>query len=125
MKEIVAFCIKGDLGADVSATIAHNDSNMRPEEMGRLFNQVGISNVFSKVGECDQLKAYYGVSGSGKAAENAKATLEDFFRRRNEIAHAIQIGASGGPASLSKDVEFFEAMSRALMELITRELTCS
>jgi hypothetical protein len=122
MKQIVSFCIKGDLGADVSTTVSHNDNNMRPEEMGRLFSQVGISDVFSKLGECEQIKAFFAVSSRGKAAENAKAALEEFFRRRNEIAHAIQIGASGGPASLNKDVEFFEAMSEALVGLLTREL---
>lgn len=47
--------------------------------------------------------------------------LEDFFRRRNEIAHAIQIGVSGGPTSLAKDVEFFETVSFGLVYVLTHE----
>jgi len=59
---------------------------------------------------------------AGRAAERTRSTIEDFFRRRNEIAHAIQIGASIGPTSLAEDVEFFEAVSGGLIHVLTREL---
>jgi HEPN superfamily RiboL-PSP-like protein len=122
LKEIVSFCIRGNLGSDVSSAISHNENNMRPEELGRLFNQVGIQSVILKIGDSSVIKSFYGTDNAGRAAEKARSSMEDFFRRRNEIAHAIQIGASGGPASLSNDIAFFETVSSALVDLLTREL---
>lgn len=115
LRDIVSFCIRGDLNADVSSAVSHNENNMRPEEMGRLFNQVGLQNVLQRLGETDDLKTYFAEDNPGRVAERIRATLEDFFRRRNEIAHAIQIGASIGPTTLNDDVEFFEKISSGLV----------
>jgi hypothetical protein len=122
LKDIVSFCIKGDLAADVSNAVSHNENNMRPEEMGRLFNQIGIQGIVTKLGECPDVQTYFGLDNPEKTAESTRSALEDFFRRRNEIAHAIQIGASDGPVSLAKDVEFFEIVSGGLVYVLTREL---
>jgi hypothetical protein len=121
LRNVVTFCIKGDLSADVASAVAHNDNNMRPEEMGKLFNQIGITGIVSKLGESPPIQAYFAVDNPGIAGENTRSALEDFFRRRNEIAHAIQIGASDGPASLAKDVDFFEAVSSGLVHALGRE----
>lgn len=75
LKEIVTFCIKGDLGADVSAAVAHNDNNMRAEEMGRLFNQIGIPSIITKIGECPAIQDYFAVDDAGKASDNTRALL--------------------------------------------------
>jgi len=122
LKEIVTFCIKRDLGADVSTAVSHNDNNMGADEIGRLFNQIGISSIIAKIGEYPLIQAYFGVDKPGHASENTRASLDDFFRRRNEIAHAIQIGVSGGPTSLAKDVELFETISSGLVYILTREV---
>lgn len=123
MRAIVSFCMKGNLGSDLSSAISHNENNMRPNELSRLFKQIGISDIFGKLGACENVQEFYGVSVAGVAAENARTTLEDFFQRRNEIAHAIQIGSSGGPASLIRDVEFFDMMARGFVSVMTRELS--
>ena len=37
------------------------------------------------------------------------ARVEDFFKRRNSIAHAIKTGTSSGPTQIEQDITIFRA----------------
>lgn len=109
-----AFCIGRDLDSDVSDAVAHNDNNMRPGELNRLFNQLGLTNMIGKAAENPPLVQFLGCESAGKAAIDLASRLDDFFRRRNEIAHAIKLNSSSGPPALAADIEFFRAVAKAI-----------
>lgn len=114
IKATVDFCIGKDVKADVSDAVAHNDNNMRPGELNRLFNQLGISNMCGRAAGYDPLMVHLGRDTPGTALTQLETRLEKFFRRRNEIAHAIQLNSSSGPPSLSSDIALFREFGRAL-----------
>lgn len=122
IRSIMSFCLKGDLDSDVSSVIAHNDNNMRPDEMAKLFKQIGISSVVSKIGACESMKKFFAMENSNKCAEEVRSNIEDFFRRRNEIAHAIQVSSSMGPSEIAKDVDLFKAVTSSLAEILSAEI---
>ncbi|MES1973112.1 MAG: HEPN domain-containing protein [Pseudomonadota bacterium] len=114
----LSFCLRKRSDADVSDRIAHNENNMRPAELNRLFNQIGFKNVVGAACERPDLIAFLGCDGAGKANLEFVARLDDFFRRRNEVAHAIQIGSSSGPSELIRDIDLFRLFARSLAEAI-------
>lgn len=115
---IVGFCLKKDLASDVADVLSHNENNMKTEQLNALFNAIGISSMCAKACEIQQLIDYLGCDNAGKASKELEERINDFFRRRNEIAHAIQIGSSTGPASFSQDVELFRTFGDALTRTI-------
>ncbi|ESY44113.1 hypothetical protein X747_09440 [Mesorhizobium sp. LNJC384A00] len=115
---IVAFCLKKEIGADVSESVAHNDNNMKANQLNGLFNGIGIPSVCSKVCEDKTLIDFLGCESAGKANSEFEARVDEFFKRRNAIAHAIKIGSSSGPAGLHQDIELFRNFGRALFRTI-------
>jgi hypothetical protein len=116
----LSFCIQKDVRADVSDALAHNDNNMRPGELNRLFKQIGINNMCAKACENPALLQELGCDSVGQATGELERRLEDFFRRRNEIAHAIQLNSSSGPTSLQDDISLFRKLARAIAEQCER-----
>jgi hypothetical protein len=114
LKAAVGFCIQKDLKADVSDAVAYNENNMRPAELNRLFNQLGLKDACSKAAEYAPLAKFLGCDSLGKANLVLRSRLEDFFVRRNTIAHAIQLNSSSGAPALAADIEFFRELGRAL-----------
>jgi hypothetical protein len=114
IRATIDFCIAGNVRADVSEDVAHNDNNMRPIEMNRLFNQVGLKNMCGAAAEDEELIAFLGCDGAGTAETELRARMEDFFRRRNEIAHAIELNSSSGPPALLADVALFREFGKAI-----------
>lgn len=110
------FCLSKDLQANVASSLAHNENNMRPAELTRLFNQIGLSDMCGKVATHPEVIALVGAEAAGTAKVAMEATLEDFFRRRNEIAHAITLNSSVGPTSLTTDIAIFRALAHAIRE---------
>lgn len=119
---IVSFCLKRELGADVSDSIAHNDNNMKTSQLNGLFNGIGIQSVCSKACEDKGLIDFLGCENAGKANSEFSARVDEFFKRRNAIAHAIKIGSSSGPAGLHQDIELFRNFGRALFKTIDGSL---
>ncbi len=116
----LSFCLRKELTADVADILAHNDYNMRPGELGRLFNQIGMTSIISRACEDEELVDFLGADTPGKATALLESRLEQFFRRRNEIAHAIKLGSASGPTELHQDVDLFRAFGRALSVAIQR-----
>jgi hypothetical protein len=95
---------------------------MRHGELGRLFNQIGLGNILSSIcGERDLID-FLGTENASDARDLFVARSEEFFRRRNEIAHAIKLGSSSGPSALHQDIELFRVFGRALSAALQRRL---
>lgn len=110
----LSFCLRKEVSADVGQALSHNENNMRPGELNRLFNQIGLKSIISECCKQPRLKAFLGRDTYGTAQVELESRLETFFRRRNGIAHAIQFGSSSGPTELLQDIEMFRALSQAL-----------
>jgi hypothetical protein len=114
LNAIQKFCIEKDIKADVSKALAHNENNMRPGQLNQLFNQIGVDNMCGRTCNNADLVKVLGCDSPGKAISALESRLEDFFRRRNDIAHAVQLNSSSGPTSLAADILLFRAFGRAL-----------
>jgi len=119
---VVAFAIKKNVQSDVSDAVAHNENNMRPTQLNTLFNQIGISNII--LGACNdtQLRSHLDCDEQENARTILVNRIEDFFRRRNYVAHAIRLGSSSGPSEISHDIELFRTFGQALFRTLNREL---
>lgn len=119
---VTAFCFRGELSDAVSDALAHNDVNMRPSEIGRLFNQIGIKSIIAETCQNDELVGLFGAGSAGKTTSTVETFLEDFFRRRNAIAHSLGKGSSSGPAGIDRDIELIGGFGKALTATLIRIL---
>jgi hypothetical protein len=123
LSSLVTFCIRRELSADVTDIVAHNSNNMAPRQLKDLFKEIGVQSVLEKVCTDESLVQFLGSASSGAAVTELESRLKEFFKRRNEIAHAISLHSSSGPAELAQDIELFRAFSGALARILEAELT--
>ena len=45
-------------------------------------------------------------------------TLNEFFERRNRIAHSLNAAQSSGPTQVLKDIDMFNAFGKSLCETL-------
>jgi hypothetical protein len=119
---VVSFSIKKDVMSDVSDAIAHNENNMRPTQLSELFNQIGISKILHKICDEKDLLDHLNCDEPEKARTTLVTEIEEFFRRRNHVAHAIKLGSSSGPLEISQDIELFRVFGQSLFRALNREL---
>ena len=110
--------VKGDLTQDIYRDLIHNENNMRPNELNSLFNVAGLSDVCTKVCDKPPILAFFGESEAGKAHGKLLAALEEFFERRNSIAHALNAGQSSAPAQIVTDLDMLQAFSEAMLQTL-------
>lgn len=117
--------VKGDLTKDIYRDLIHNENNMRPGELNAMFTVAGLSNICLKVCDKPAILIFFGESEAGKAHGKLIAALEEFFERRNSIAHSLNAGQSNGPEQIFNDLDmllaFSEAMSRTLDALFQHQ----
>ena len=106
------------MSANVDKDISHNESNMRPGEITRLFNQIGLKDILSECCSRDLVLNHFNCDKPGQAVEAARASLEEFFLKRNIIAHEISFGSSDGPTSIHNDVETFRTIAHGLAQAV-------
>lgn len=111
---IVNFCLKKDSTSDVAEFIAHNENNMRTGQMNALFNSIGIKTVSQKISTDARMIEFLGCEDAGEAEQQLPASIEAFFKRRNEIAHAVQMNSSSGPTDLENDIALFRQVGDSL-----------
>ena len=116
------FCLRKDITADVGAALSHNENNMKAGELNRLFNQLGLNSIISELCQRGTIVGFLGCDGPGKANAEIEARIDDFFRRRNDVAHAIQLGSSSGPTELLNDIDLFREIAKSL-SLTLNEMT--
>jgi hypothetical protein len=114
---IYEFC-KGDLTQDIYRDLIHNENNMRPNEVNGLFKVSGLGDVCQKLSDKQAIFDIFGETEAGKAHGKLLAGLENFFERRNLIAHALNSGQSSGPDQIINDINMLEAMGMALCETL-------
>lgn len=117
---IYEFC-KGDLTKEIYKDLIHNESNMRPSQLNELFKVSGLSDVCRLSCGKQPLLERLGETDQGKAHGKFLAALEDFFERRNDIAHALNSGQSSGPEQILSDIDLLESFGRALRESLDEQ----
>ena len=118
---VVAFSLKKNVTSDVGQALAHNQNNMRPDLLAGLFKQIGIPKILHKSCEDQEMLDYVDSDNGDHARNHLAAALNDFFKRRNYIAHAIQLNTSSGPQQLGKDISLLYTFGRALQRALDRE----
>ena len=114
---ILAFCT-GDLSRDIYDDLIFNENNMRVGEINSVFGISGLSDVCRKACGKTPLMAHFGESDSGKTHVYLVDHIENFFARRNEIAHALNPGRSSSPELIRQDIATLQALGRSLLETL-------
>lgn len=110
---VYEFC-KGDLSQDIYTELIHNENNMRPQEINGLFNLSGLKNVCYAASLWPDLMDLVDESEPGKTNERVVQRIEDFFERRNQIAHSINAMRSSGPEQINEDINFLMVFGRGI-----------
>jgi hypothetical protein len=114
---VYEFC-KGDLSQDIYNELIHNENNMRPNEINSLFKVSNLGDVCSKLADKKPLLENFGEVEVAKAHGRLLKTLEEFFERRNGIAHSLNLARSSGPDRIIKDIDMLEAFGKSLCETL-------
>lgn len=114
---IYDFC-RGDLTKDIYRELIRNESNMLPGEVNGLFKVSGLGDICTKLSDKLPILEFFGESDSGRAHGRLLEAAEDFFERRNAIAHALNPGQSNAPDQIIKDIDLLESFGRALCETL-------
>jgi hypothetical protein len=114
--------ISGDLSQDIYRSLIHNENNMRPLEINAVFKICDLTDVCSKFSDKATFRDYFEEAESGRAHGLFLTRLNDFFERRNEIAHSLNAASSEGPDQLLKDVEMLKVTAQALAETLPLHL---
>lgn len=116
----LSFCLRKDFTADVGETLSHNENNMRPDQLNSLFNGIGVKSVMRRSCEYRELINHLGVDTPGKANSVLTSKFEEFYRRRNSIAHALRLTSSSGPAELEQDIQLFRIFGHSLSKTLAK-----
>jgi hypothetical protein len=106
--------IEGDVSQSICEHLIHNENNMRPDEINKIFKICGITNILQVVCKQEILKNILNESHDCKAATLFSSEMNNFFDLRNEIAHALNFNSSKSPEDFNKDIDLFEAFSISL-----------
>jgi hypothetical protein len=112
---VYEFC-KGDLSKEIYRDLIHNEMNMRPSQINELFKISGLSDVCNMCSGKLPLLDLFGETEQGKAHGKLLAAMEEFFERRNDIAHSLNPGQSNGPSQISSDIDMLERFGKSLRE---------
>ena len=93
---------------------------MRPGEINSLFKISGLSDVCFETAGKKPLLDNFGEDDAGKAHGRLLKTLEEFFDRRNDIAHSLNTSQSRGQDQVLKDITIFKAFGKSLCETLEK-----
>lgn len=114
---VYEFC-KGDLSQDIFSELIHNENNMRPQEINGLFSISGLKNVCALASSSPDLMNFVNETDSNKASVRIVKRLEDFFEKRNQIAHSINAMRSSGPEQINEDINLLAIFGKAVAETL-------
>lgn len=121
---IYGFC-KGDLTQDIYRDLIHNENNMRPNELNSLFKVSGLGDVCKQLSDKGPMLVRFGETDPNMAHGKLISGLEDFFERRNAIAHALNLGQSSHPDQITNDIELLKSVGAALCETLCASVPMS
>ena len=101
-------------------TIIRNERHMRAQEITKLFKACGMERICVQLCGSGSLMAYFKEDDMGKTNGYLTAKLDDFFKRRNIIAHSLGTQSSPGDKTLIEDLEFFRALAQDLSICLER-----
>ena len=116
---VYEFC-KGDLSKNIYNDLIHNKNNMRPGQINSLFKISGLSDVCFETAGKKPLLDNFGEDDADKAHGRLLKTLEEFFDRRNYIAHSLNTSQSIGQDQVLKDISIFKAFGKSLCETLEK-----
>ena len=117
---VYEFC-KGDLTQDVYGDLIHNEANMRPHEINSLFKLSGLHDVCLRASASPDLMEFFNETEQGKVNGRLVERLDDFFERRNQVAHSINAMRSSGPEQINVDIELLTTFGRALAATLEKK----
>jgi hypothetical protein len=110
--------IKGDLTQDIYGDLIHNENNMRPSQLNSLFKVAGLGDVCAQVSNKCGMLAFFGETDGAKAHGKFLSALENFFERRNTIAHSLDRAQSSGAGQIITDLNMLRAFSEGLLQTL-------
>lgn len=114
---IYDFC-KGDLSKDIYRELIHNENNMHPSQINALFKVSGLPKICELCSHKQSLLDIFGETEPGKAHGKVLTGINNFFERRNEIAHALNTSQSDGPDQIQNDIDMLISFGNALREVL-------
>ena len=114
---IYEFC-RGDLSQNIYDELIYNENNMRPQEINSLFKVSGLANICQKLADKTPLLENLGEADANKAHGRLLEQFENFFERRNVIAHSLNLAQSSGSDQILTDIEMFKAFAKSLCETL-------
>jgi hypothetical protein len=114
------FC-RGDLSQDIYQDLIHNENNMRPQEINSLFNISGLRDVCLLASADGEFMGLLGEVEPGKAHGQLVQRLEEYFERRNQVAHAINAMRSSSPEQISTDIALLRSFGNALCAVLEHQ----
>ena len=110
--------ISGDLTQEIFEDLIHNENNMRAGELNSMFKVSGLNNVCTKICQRDEVKHFFSETDPGVVHGLFIRQNDEFFERRNAIAHSLNSGNSVAPDQVRTDIAFFRAISLSLCSLL-------
>lgn len=114
---------RGDLSQEIYSDLIHNENNMRAGEVNKLFGISGLKNVCERVCSSDDVKHHFGEEEPSVVSGMLNAALEEFFDRRNQIAHSIRAMRSSSPITIENDIALFRCFGTALRTAVETSLS--
>lgn len=108
----------GDLTRDIYDDLIHNDRNMGSRQVNELFAICDYSNVCKDVSQSGEVSMALYEPDLDRTPGLLTARLDNFVRRRNEIAHSLGKTVSPSPELLENDIVLFWAFGRALARIL-------
>ena len=109
-------CLSGDAPYVLNGeAIAFNRRNLKAERLRRLFERLGINNVWSVVAYTRSLREWAPSHPPGTARNQAQAELNELIDDRNQIAHKVG-SAAPGPDVVRSYLILASAVAKALVE---------
>jgi hypothetical protein len=121
--ESICKFLEGDTSQDIYKHIAHNENNMRPDQINAIFKVCDLGNICGKIAQTDFMKGYLGEDDEGQAHFKFTVALNDFMEKRNGIAHSLNPGRSVSAERFLDDVNLFRAVALALAACLPDQLT--
>ena len=118
---IYSFCT-GDMTQDIYRDLIHNENNMRPAELNNQFKVSGLGDVCKKLSDKQPNLEFFGAFDANSVHGKIISSLEDFFERRNAIAHALNRGQSSGPDQIMNEIGLLENFGKSLCETLNQLL---
>ncbi len=118
---VYQFC-NGDKTQDIYEELIHNENNMRPGQINLLFSISDLQDICLKTSDKEPMLQYLQETDANKAHGLILGYINNFFERRNEIAHALGTRHSSGSDQILKDVDFFLAFSISVAQTLEKTL---